>query len=347
MNSAADVCVIGAGAGGAVIAAELAEGGAEVIVLEQGPEHDPDGFTARPPEMLARLYRDGGQTVTLGNPPIGLPLGRGIGGTTLVNSGTCFRTPPHVLARWHDQHGLTLTEQAMAPYFERVERALSVAEVAPELAGRNAEIVRRGAERLGWSHGYLRRNAKGCVGSGVCAFGCPTSAKQHTGITYIPRAKHAGAQILTGTTARRIETHNGRATARADVDGTHRRPHDRRRRGDDPHSGPAWAQRPRAPLTTARPEPLAAPRDGRDRADGRDRRHGPGRSPELLRRRVRGRGDHVRERRGPAVVRRDLAAAGRRRARRRDGPLPQPRAVRADGERPRRAAGSAASTAAR
>jgi choline dehydrogenase-like flavoprotein len=50
--------------------------------------------------MLARLYRDGGQTVTLGNPPIALPLGRGLGGTTLVNSGTCFTTPAPVLERW-------------------------------------------------------------------------------------------------------------------------------------------------------------------------------------------------------------------------------------------------------
>ena len=56
----ADVCVIGAGAGGAVVAAELAEGGAQVVVLEQGPWHDPDGFAARPPRMLARLYRDAG-----------------------------------------------------------------------------------------------------------------------------------------------------------------------------------------------------------------------------------------------------------------------------------------------
>ena len=89
----ADVCVIGAGAGGAVAAAELAEGGVRVVVLEEGSHHDPDSFTARPPEMLARLYRDGGQAITLGNPPILLPLGRGLGGTTLVNSGTCFRTP--------------------------------------------------------------------------------------------------------------------------------------------------------------------------------------------------------------------------------------------------------------
>ncbi|HWX44804.1 MAG TPA: GMC family oxidoreductase [Solirubrobacteraceae bacterium] len=207
----ADVCVIGAGAGGAVLAAELAEGGARVVVLEQGARHDPDGFTAQPMEMMARLYRDGGQTVTLGAPPVLLPLGRGLGGTTLVNSGTCFRTPAHVLQRWRSEHGLELDEGELDRCFARVERALSVAEVTPELAGANAAVARRGAERLGWSHGYLRRNARGCVGSGVCAFGCPTSAKQHTGITYLPRAEAAGATILTGADVRSILVAGGRA----------------------------------------------------------------------------------------------------------------------------------------
>jgi choline dehydrogenase-like flavoprotein len=160
--------------------------------------------------MLARLYRDAGQTTTLGSPPILLPLGRGVGGTTLVNSGTCFRTPEPVLRRWVDEYGLALDEAAMDACFARVERSLSVGEVTPELAGANAAVVKRGAERLGWSHGYLRRNARGCVGSGVCVFGCPTSAKQHTGITYIPRAERAGAQIVTGTDVRELAHQRGR-----------------------------------------------------------------------------------------------------------------------------------------
>ena len=207
----ADVCVIGAGAGGAVVAAELAEGGMRVVMLEEGQWHDPDGFTASMPRMLAQLYRDGGQTVTVGEPPILLPLGRGLGGTTLVNSGTCFRTPAHVLERWQREFGVDVSEQSLRPCFERVERALSVSEVTPELAGGNAEVARRGAERLGWSHGYLRRNARGCVGSGVCTLGCPTSAKQHTGITYIPRAQRAGARIVTGARVQRVIVERGRA----------------------------------------------------------------------------------------------------------------------------------------
>ncbi len=139
--------------------------------------------------MLARLYRDGGQTATLGSAADPLPLGQRHRWHHAGQLGHLLSHPAAVLERWAREFGLELDEHACGPCFERVERALSVAEVTPELAGANAAVARRGAERLGWSHGYLRRNARGCVGSGVCVFGCPTSAKQHTGITYIPQRR--------------------------------------------------------------------------------------------------------------------------------------------------------------
>lgn len=185
----------------------------KVVVLEDGERHRPEQFTASMPGMLAKLYRDGGQTFSLGGPPILLPLGRGVGGTTLVNSGTCFRTPAHVLEHWERDFGIDISEASMAPFFERVEGVLGVDEVTPELAGGNARVAMLGAKRLGWSHGYVRRNARGCVGSGVCTLGCPVSAKQHTGITYIPRAEQAGAELLTGVRARRVIVEGGRAEA--------------------------------------------------------------------------------------------------------------------------------------
>jgi choline dehydrogenase-like flavoprotein len=208
----ADVCVIGTGAGGAPVAKELAEGGMRVVMLEEGPRVTTDDFTARPRDMIARFYRDAGQTVTVGVPPIVLPLGRSVGGTTLINSGTCFRTPPSVLSLWRERFGLEeLSPGELDPYFRRVERELNVSQVPPELAGGNAHVVKRGADALGWSNDFLFRNAKGCVGSGVCAFGCPTSAKQHVGITYVPKAWDAGATTFTGATARRIVVEDGRA----------------------------------------------------------------------------------------------------------------------------------------
>jgi choline dehydrogenase-like flavoprotein len=207
-----DACVIGTGAGGAPVAKELAEGGMRVAMIEEGERFTTDEFTARPREMTARLYRDAGQTATAGNVPILLPLGSGVGGTTLVNSGTCFRTPPAVLEMWRERFGLeNLGADDLDPFFRRVERELNVVQVPPEIAGRNAEVVKRGADALGWSGDYIRRNVRGCVGSGVCNFGCPTSAKQHVGITYVPRAWDAGAVTYTGTRARRIAMRGGRA----------------------------------------------------------------------------------------------------------------------------------------
>jgi choline dehydrogenase-like flavoprotein len=201
----ADACVIGSGAGGAVAAKELAEAGMRIVLLEEGAHHDAASFNARPRDMLPRLYRDAAQHATLGRPPILLPLGRAVGGTTLVNSGTCFRTPDRVLARWRDEFGLgDLTPEALAPHFERVETELNVVPVPPELAGANAHVAKRGADALGWSGDFVRRNVRGCAGSGVCAYGCPTDAKQHVGVTYVPKAHAAGATTYTGVTARQI-----------------------------------------------------------------------------------------------------------------------------------------------
>src|SRR6185437_15265651 len=104
----ADACVIGTGAGGAVAAAELAERGLDVVVLEQGPPRSSADATGRPRDALPRFYRDGGQVATLGRPPLVLPLGHGTGGTTYVNSGTCFRTPPALLDRWRAEIGIEL-----------------------------------------------------------------------------------------------------------------------------------------------------------------------------------------------------------------------------------------------
>ena len=209
-----DACVIGTGAGGAPVAKELAEGGMSVAMLEEGPRFTTSDFTARPRDMLVELYRDAGQTATLGNTPIVLPLGRSVGGTTLVNSGTSFRTPAPVLDMWGERFGLdSIGPAELDPVFRRVERIQNVVQVPEEYAGRNALVVKRGAEALGWSGDFVYRNVRGCVGSGICTFGCPTSAKQHVGLTYVPRAWEAGATTYTGCRATRLEIANGRIRA--------------------------------------------------------------------------------------------------------------------------------------
>jgi choline dehydrogenase-like flavoprotein len=201
----ADVCVIGSGAGGAPVAQALARAGRRVVVLEDGAAFATHELTARPRDMTALLYRDAGQSATIGTPSIMLPTGRAVGGTTLVNSGTCFRAPAALQDRWADELGL----HGLDDLYARVERTIGVARVPEALAGANALIARRGAQRLGWSGRFLDRNARGCVGSGVCAFGCPTGAKQHAGEAYMNDAHAAGATTYACARAQKILLEDG------------------------------------------------------------------------------------------------------------------------------------------
>jgi choline dehydrogenase-like flavoprotein len=88
---------------------------------------------------------------------------------------------------------------------------MHVAQVPADVAGSNALVAKRGAEALGWSGDFIFRNASGCVGSGVCNWGCPTSGKLHVGLTYVPRAWDAGAVTYTQCRAEKIDVAGGRA----------------------------------------------------------------------------------------------------------------------------------------
>jgi len=195
-----EVVVVGTGAGGAAAACALAEKGDTVVIVEEGHYHRRSAFSGRPFEMQSLMYRGvGGIAMTLGNPPIFLPTGCCVGGTTTINSGTCFRTPSRTLKRWRDLHGLAeYTDAAMAPYFDRVEAEYQVETAKMEYVGKSGEILARGAEKLGYSHGPLDRCAPDCDGQGICSFGCNTGAKRSTDVSFVPRALRNNAQLLTG-----------------------------------------------------------------------------------------------------------------------------------------------------
>ncbi|MFC1888214.1 GMC family oxidoreductase N-terminal domain-containing protein [Thermodesulfobacteriota bacterium] len=208
----ADVVVVGSGAGGAVAACELAEKGNAVVLVEEGDFHRRSAFTGRPFEMQRLMYRNQGLTFTAGNTGIMLPVGRCVGGTTTINSGTCLRPPRSTLRTWRDAYGLTdFTPKAMAPYFERVEAVYEVTPADMKYVGKNGEIIARGAGRLGYNHGPIPRCSPDCDGQGVCCYGCPSDAKRSTNVSYVPRALKSNAHLLTGTRVERLLLEDGRA----------------------------------------------------------------------------------------------------------------------------------------
>ena len=207
-----DVVVVGSGAGGAVTAESLARSGLSVVVLEEGGTYRATEESGdRPVERMLRHYRDNGLTFAMGSPMISLPMGRVVGGTTTVNSGTCFRTPEDVLVDWQRRGVTGVSPETMAPIFDEVEEVLGVQPVPEEVLGANGSVARRGAEALGWSGGPIRRNIRACHGHGTCGFGCPVDAKQAMHVSYLPRAVAAGAEIVAHARAREILLEGGRA----------------------------------------------------------------------------------------------------------------------------------------
>ena len=111
-----DVVIVGSGAGGAVAAATLAEAGLDVIVLEAGEHYNRDSYPDDHLDAIAELYRDGGLTIADGRPPIPVPVAKVVGGTTVINSGTCFRAPDPVLEDWKRRFGIPWAGDLGADY---------------------------------------------------------------------------------------------------------------------------------------------------------------------------------------------------------------------------------------
>jgi choline dehydrogenase-like flavoprotein len=205
-----DVVIVGSGAGGAAAAAQLAEAGLDVIVLEAGGHYNRDTYPREPIEAVTSLYRDGGLTVAEGRPPIPVPVARAVGGTTVINSGTCFRAPQPVLDAWAKDHGVAWATDLDSEYSE-AEEFLRVKPLDPERMGRNGQLAMEGSRALGASGGPISRNAGDCVQCSSCPFGCTIDAKRGMHVSYLPRAVAAGARVRTRVEAQRVLLEDGRA----------------------------------------------------------------------------------------------------------------------------------------
>lgn len=214
----AEAVVLGTGAGGAAAAYELASRGMAVAMVESGDYYDRRSFDGKYLDAFKRIYRF---HPAIGNGVVTLITGDSVGGTTTINSGTCFRTPEDVLRRWQYDGLADFTPAEMAPYFDAVETMVGVEEASASAVGPLYDTVRKGAAALGYRDVHrLHRNATGCDGQGLCQFGCPTDAKRSTNVSYVPAALNAGAVLYAGFKAERILRDGNRVTG---VTGTGRR----------------------------------------------------------------------------------------------------------------------------
>lgn len=190
----ADVVVIGAGAGGGVVAAELAAAGRSVVVLEAGPAVDETTMPRTELDAFSRLYLNHGLLATWDG-AISMLAGSGVGGGTIVNWMTCIDAPASVRSEWARVHGLDGVDGSEWDADRAViEAEMGVTESA-FIPPKDAAIV-RGAEALGWEAAAIRRNARSCTDCGSCPFGCPRGTKLGTLRVHLPRAVAHGARVV-------------------------------------------------------------------------------------------------------------------------------------------------------
>ena len=200
----ADLCVIGSGAGGAMVAMIAAEAGLSVILLEAGELLTPADKTQREEEMFPRLYWDAGGRTT-NDRAVRIHQGRGVGGSTLHNLNLCKRIPASIRARWAAARRLErLGPEAWDALYAEVEAMLSVSAVPREQWNRHNLLLEAGCQALGWAGGGLQHNRSGCTGSGYCEVGCAYDAKNNAAKVLVPRAVKAGAEVLARCQALRV-----------------------------------------------------------------------------------------------------------------------------------------------
>ena len=205
-----DICIVGSGAGGSVAAAVLAAAGKDVIVLEAGGYYDDADFDGAELGGFQRLYLEGGFAATA-DQSVGLLAGECLGGGTVINYSTSFRTPDDVRAEWAAAGVPWFTSEEYSSSLDAVCARLSVNLEHNRISARE-QVLQRGLNSLGWHIASMPRNVVGCEQGkicGYCGYGCSIGAKQSSTKTWFADAQRAGARLVTETRATRVRIEAG------------------------------------------------------------------------------------------------------------------------------------------
>jgi choline dehydrogenase-like flavoprotein len=199
-----DVLIVGSGAGGTVTALTLAEGGREVVVLEEGRRFTTRDYGTTPTEAMGRMFRARGMNPIMGSVPVAYAEGCCVGGSTEINSGFWSRPPAELLAHWKYEFNIVeASESDLLGHYGWAEQALGVGTLATPWPPSTA-VFDRGLRAMGWRGGETPRAAPGCRNTNTCAQGCPTGAKQGMTVALLPRAETAGARVIADCRVERL-----------------------------------------------------------------------------------------------------------------------------------------------
>ena len=217
MTIEADVCVVGSGAGGGVIAGTLAEAGKQVCVVEMGGYFNEADFNGLEAWGYQNLYLRGGPMSTAEG-QVSIQAGSSLGGGTVINWTNCLRTIPWVREQWAREHGLEgLDGPEFDAHLDAVWERLGVTDECSELNGPHQRL-QEGCESLGWDFKLITRNVDPARHdpnlAGYVGFGDVTGSKQSTQLTYLADAHARGADLVVNC-RRRADPGRGRPRGRS------------------------------------------------------------------------------------------------------------------------------------
>ena len=168
------VIIVGTGAGGAIIAYELAKDNIPVTIIEKGPFIDSkDAFN----------YYDAY------NDDVDLLTTTCIGGATIVSMSNMVRALDEEL---HD-YDVDISKE-----YEYVENLINVHQLDDSHIGKGTQLFLDAGRELGLNTLKMPKaiREEDCIQCGKCAFGCPADAKW-SGKDFVEKAVDAGATLIT------------------------------------------------------------------------------------------------------------------------------------------------------
>jgi choline dehydrogenase-like flavoprotein len=207
-REAVDVCVIGSGAGGSVVAFEAARRGLRTLVLERGPRVEPRDMSDDELTMIPRLYKDGGLQL---NASLDLFVMQGacVGGSTVLSNMVLLRPDEAVFDRWRrlgaavDRAGIQLGMSTALGLLE--------AELAPiETTTATTRLFFAAGRALGHDVELMTKALGECRACGYCNVGCTFGTKRDALATYVRWAEARGARVLDRADVVKLEPRRGR-----------------------------------------------------------------------------------------------------------------------------------------
>ena len=182
-----DVCIIGSGASGAVLAKKFCDAGRSVVLLEKGGYFEGEDMNQRDEDMLPLLWKNSGANFTE-DLRIAIAQGSCLGGSTIINDAVCFEIPDIVREQWKEM-GIDISDKEWESATREVSDAIRITEVRDDELGNNSLMLKKGCELMGYTKHYPnKRNSFNCMQCGLCHLGCHYGTKQDMRVTYIHRS---------------------------------------------------------------------------------------------------------------------------------------------------------------